>query len=122
MPSGILIQGEDYVPLGSSNDGGRPEFSIVRDIDLGGGRVVPIGFVTDFGSIPRLVDDLFGIDTRRGSLAYLTHDYNYRTRARPRIIADIELRLDQRSEGVRIIERSIVFWSLRVWGGAAYAP
>ena len=120
MPSGSLILGEDYRPLGTRNEEGRYLYEIMREIDLGGGRIVPIGFVTDFGSIPRIVDNLFGIDTRRGSLAYLTHDYNYRHRARPRLIADIELRLDQRAEGVGIVERSIVFWALRVGGRKAF--
>lgn len=120
MPSGSLISGKDYRPLGTRNEEGRPLYEIMREIDLGGGRIVPIGFVTDFGSIPRIVDDLFGIDTRRGSLAYLTHDYNYRYRARARILCDLELRIDQRSEGVGIVERSIVFWALRVGGRKAF--
>lgn len=120
MPHGTLIAGKDYAPLGTRNEEGRPLYEILREIDLGGDRVVPVGFFTDFGSIPRMVDNIFGIDTRRGSMAYLTHDYNYRYKARPRIIADIELRFDQRKEGIGLLERSIVFWALRVGGAKAY--
>ena len=122
MAHGRLTYGEDYISMGMSNLGGRPLFSTVREIDIGGGRIVPIGFVTDFGSVPRLADLLFGIDTRRGSISYLTHDYNYGLGARGRLMADRELRRDQAREGVGLIERTIVYMAVRLCGGPAYFP
>ena len=120
MASGKLHRGIDYTPLGARNRGGRELFYVLRDIDIGEGRTVEEGFVTDFGSVPKIADDLLGIDTREGSLSYLTHDYSYRGRGKTRLAADLELRLDQRREGVGWIERSIVFYSLRLFGRAAF--
>ena len=120
MAYGILQAGRDYRPTGGRNKDGRPLSAILREIDLGDGRVVPVGFITDWGSVPEFADDLFGIDTRRGSLAYLTHDFNYRHAARSRLVSDWELKKDQKAEGVGQLERLIVFLTLRLFGGQAY--
>jgi len=120
MAYGKLINGEDYVSLKAYNRGGRELFYVLKEIDLGEDRIVEEGFVTDFGSIPRIADKLLGINTREGSLSYLTHDYNYRRHNKSRARADLELRLDQKREGVGAAERAVVFWSLRLFGFPAY--
>ena len=120
MPSGSLKLGRDYVPINVADSDGRDLYEIKREIDLGGGRLVHKGFVTDFGSVPRQAIDYLKITPREGSLAYVTHDYNYRHKPRARLLADVELLIDQKAEGVGRVERCIVFMALRVKGGKAW--
>lgn len=111
---------QDYAPTQQYTAEGRLLFKLLRDVELGDGRVASSGFLTDWGSVPKKIDDWFGIDNRRGSVAYLRHDFNYQTGFKSRIMSDLELRIDQKSEGVPYIERQLVFWGLRIGGKKAY--
>lgn len=114
----MLKAGEDYVPTNNYNKNDVRLDKIVRDIDLGSGHVVPAGFVTDWGSVPKFADNFFGIDKRRGSKEYLRHDFLYRTHLVPRFIADCWLWFDAKS--FHPIERIIVFLTVLMFGGRGY--
>jgi len=120
MPA-ALKHGEDFVSIEAHSKEGRQLYSLTRPIDLDQGRIAEAGFQTDWGSVPKKIDDWFGIDNRRGSVGYLRHDFNYQTGCKARILADLELLRDQKAEGLSFLERYLVFWGLRLAGKAAYA-
>jgi hypothetical protein len=85
---------------------------------------IPVGFQTDFASIPRFfwrviapTDDIIG-------KAAVVHDFLYRTPAflLTRQEADAELREAMTSLGASQFKRNLTYWAVRMGGGHAFKP
>jgi hypothetical protein len=80
---------------------------------------VPMGFVTDLASIPRLPVIyllLNGIADEAG----VVHDYAYSTGLVPRIKADQVLREACICSGVSLWKASLIYAGVRIGGGSHY--
>lgn len=80
---------------------------------------VPVGFVTDFASVPRIpfVFDLCG---DRGNLASTVHDYLYSVRKYPRKQCDQVFRVALVEQGVKPWIARLMYWGVRLFGGSHY--
>jgi len=81
--------------------------------------VVPIGFVTDLASIPRI----FWSELRpEGRYAYaaVIHDYLYWTQQRPREEADQILKIAMRDSQVRADTIRVIYSAVRLFGASAW--
>jgi hypothetical protein len=83
--------------------------------------VVPIGFVTDFASVPRIpgVFDLVG-DTAHAAAAL--HDWLYTTHPVPRDIADAVLQEAAKVSGVSPFKAWLMWAGVRVGGASHWSP
>lgn len=105
--------------------GDRPVFALQGPLSydvgwLGSGETitVPVGFETDFASVPRVIDDLFGWDPRgKYALPAVVHDYLYSGQTEySRRRAD-EIFLEAMSvKRVNLAQRYAIFWSVRAFG------
>lgn len=84
------------------------------------GRIiqVPIGFETDFASVPRL-PFMFWLLGDRGHAAAVVHDWLYRTELVSRSMADAVFREALESE-VGFLSRWAMWAGVRIGGWAAY--
>ena len=123
-----LIEGIDYCDNLTSREG-RREYRLLRPVPIwvpnARGiimrQIVPAGYITDWGSVPVLADKWFGINTRRGSITYLNHDACYAFCLAPsRKVADDLMRDNLKYDGAGIIERAVVWLSVRLFGGGNY--
>ncbi len=80
--------------------------------NIAGDIVVPIGFVTDFASVPRLplVWWLAGATAQR---AAVVHDYLYRKGKFNRKIADRVFREAMQASGLNIVHRNLMYLGVR---------
>ncbi|SLM47435.1 protein of unknown function [Nitrospira japonica] len=80
---------------------------------------VPIGFVTDFASVPRIFWQFL---PRDGKYTYpaIVHDYLYWTQNRSREMADQILRIGMQEFGIDPIVVNAVYWSVRAAGDIAW--
>lgn len=80
---------------------------------------VPIGFVTDFASVPRVFWSLLRPD---GEYTYpaIVHDFMYWTQDRPREEADEILRLGMQDFKIDQVTITAIFHAVRIGGGAAW--
>ena len=96
--------------------------------------IVPAGFITDYASIPRFLWSWLPSWGPYGPAA-VVHDYLYRRRAaitvpnpntpsqkikNSRKIADDIFYLAMRHCGVGWIKRQVIYWAVRLCGGAAW--
>jgi hypothetical protein len=83
--------------------------------------VVPVGFVTDFASVPRIpgVFDLVG-DTAHA--AATLHDWLYTTHPVPRDVADAVLQEAAKTSGVSAFKAWLMWAGVRVGGASHWAP
>lgn len=81
---------------------------------------VPVGFVTDFASVPRAFWSFLRPD---GDYAYaaVIHDYLYWTQARPREAADQVLRMAMQDFGIERAVIETIFRAVRAGGGSAWS-
>jgi len=87
------------------------------------GRIeVPVGFQTDFASIPRIAWRY--IDPEDPCIAYpsVIHDHLYSTQACSRETADQVLREAMQVAGARIDQRAVVYRMVRLFGGSYWKP
>lgn len=80
--------------------------------------VVPVGFDTDFASIPRVFWALLPPTGRYGKAA-VVHDYLYRCTAWPRAVCDRVFREAMEVLGVSWLTRHALYRAVRLWGGMA---
>jgi len=89
--------------------------------ELGGSDsiVIPKGFVTDFGSVPRV---LWSIVSPIGKCvgAYVLHDWLYFTQERSRFVSDAILLEAMEVLGVNRFQRWLVFRGVRLGGWVAW--
>lgn len=82
---------------------------------------IPAGFVTDGGSIPRLLWRVIGppIDAQTIA-AFIRHDWNYQTGRVKRKQADQQLYADLRAAGVSRVRAYAIYAGVRAFGGSHY--
>jgi len=80
---------------------------------------VPIGFVTDFASIPQAFWSLLRPD---GEYAYaaVIHDYLYWTQDRPRSVADQTFKFAMQDFEINAVTANTIYSAVRVAGGSAW--
>jgi len=112
------------------NEGDRP-FRVVEPFeyhvgekDSGVAVVVPVGFTTDFASIPRLVWPILSPTGRYGKAAVI-HDYLYvhqKVAGQPitRKRADQIFLEAMGVLGVSWLTRHVIYWAVRIGGAAAW--
>jgi hypothetical protein len=83
------------------------------------GVTVPVGFVTDFASVPRI---LWWAIPPWGpySRAAVVHDYAYRFGSMPRAAADLNFLRMMSACGVGFATRTALYVGVRLFGGAYY--
>lgn len=88
--------------------------------------MVPKGFLTDFGSVPAVVDWIIPAIESLADPAYILHDYHYaKHRAGEDVTvsrkdADDILYTALRVCGVGKTKARIIYWAVRAAGGAAW--
>jgi hypothetical protein len=80
---------------------------------------VPVGFRTDFATVPRLLWIVLPKWGRYGNAAVI-HDYLYWTQARPRREADLIFFEAMGVLGVRAIVKYPMYWGVRAFGSLAW--
>jgi hypothetical protein len=80
---------------------------------------VPIGFVTDFASIPRIFWSVLPPDGRYTYPAIL-HDYLYWTQERPRGVADSILKFGMEDFSVASVTSNAIYAAVHTFGGSAW--
>ena len=82
---------------------------------------IPAGFVTDGGSIPRLLWRVIGppIDAQTIA-AFIRHDWNYQTGRVKRHQADNQLYADLRAAGVSRLRAYAIYLGVLAFGGSHY--
>lgn len=80
---------------------------------------VPVGFVTDFASVPRIpfIYDFLGDLAQRPAVI---HDYIYSTAKVAREIADEVLLEAMQLTGVSWLQRTLIYWGVRIGGASHY--
>jgi len=80
---------------------------------------VPVGFVTDFASIPRVFWSVLRPD---GDYTYpaIIHDFLYWDQSRSRDISDEIFRLAMKDFGIDRITSTTIYEAVRIGGGAAW--
>lgn len=107
-------------PTDSRN--GRNRYTLIAPLhyqsDLVGSIVVPVGFVTDFASIPRACWRY--IDPEDACIAYasVVHDYIYTAQPTSRGVADKVLDEAMGVSGARWDQRKVVYAAVRLFGGS----
>ena len=95
---------------------GNGEYMLAEDWN-----VIPAGFVTDGGSIPRFFWRFIGHPMESDYIdRYVKHDYDYETGRIKRKKADEELRDGLKADGMGLIKRNLVYSAVRVCGGRHY--
>lgn len=80
---------------------------------------VPVGFVTDMGSVPRLfwsIIDPWGPPAK----AFIIHDYLYHTQERSRLVSDAILLEGMEVLGVNRFKRWLIYRGVRLGGWVAW--
>lgn len=105
------------------NRDGRQLWQVVDDdfiyqSDVAGQTItVPMGFITDFASIPQACLSMFGEIAQRPSVI---HDFLYTKVIVPRGIADKVLLEAMELTGVSWLQRKMIYAGVRVGGGSHY--
>lgn len=80
----------------------------------------PVGFKTDFASIPKAVRGFIDEDESDIRDAAVIHDWLYSTGELPRSVADIILRDAMRELGAGFVKASVVFLAVRCFGSSHF--
>ena len=80
---------------------------------------VPIGFITDFASIPRIFWSVFPPYGKYGKAAVI-HDYIYRNGLYKRKKCDGIFLEGMVVLGVAVWKRKVIYWAVRIFGGSLY--
>lgn len=83
-----------------------------------GEGAIPVGFETDFGSIPRWLRGIVDDDDPKALCPFLRHDLRYYERSISRADADAELRDGMRACGSSWIKSMLVYRLVRLFGGS----
>jgi hypothetical protein len=84
--------------------------------------IVPRGFVTDFASIPQVVQVLRGVrpTTERYGVAAVVHDYLYWRQDCTREQSDRIMAIAMKEAGVSMLERTLIYEAVRQFGQTAW--
>jgi hypothetical protein len=86
---------------------------------LGSDVIVPVGFSTDFASVPQLLWNIVPPLGRYGDAA-IVHDYLYRTQTTDRATADAIFLEAMEAKGVRWSQRQMIYYAVRLFGWHAW--
>lgn len=78
------------------------------------------GFTTDFASIPRLIDDVLGVDPGPFKIPGYLHDWRYKIASYPRLVCDLLFLFDMKAAKIPFHERHAAFWAVRIFGKSHY--
>ncbi len=81
--------------------------------------VVPIGFETDLGSIPNILQGIFPKDGK-AMFAYILHDWLYKSGQYSRSVSDEMLEEAMECLNVGSITRKVIYSGLRIGGWVAW--
>ena len=85
--------------------------------DEGNVVTVPIGFIVDGASIPRLVQSIVGSPWNGGYVKpSVIHDWRYYKGEVTRKFSDQEFRLNNKRENVKRWKRPLIYYGLRIGG------
>jgi hypothetical protein len=93
---------------------------LVYETHAGDTIEVPAWFLTDFASIPELVQPIIGEPEGPYGPAAVVHDFLYRTGLVPRAEADRIFREGMEDLGIRSSKRWLMWSQVRMWGWTAY--
>lgn len=85
----------------------------------GDGTEIPRGFVTDFASIPRLLQGLIK-PTDLGDVGPVEHDWKYRNGIGKRSAVDAEFLSNMKQDGIPWWKRQVAYAGVRVGGWASW--
>lgn len=83
---------------------------IVKDI------IIPVGFITDLASIPRIFWSILPPDNPRWSRAAVVHDWLYKNQPYSRAIADKTLLDGMTALHAPKWKRLVMYWAVRLFG------
>lgn len=100
---------------------GKRLWKVVQPFRFQGSRCieVPVGFITDFASVPRIFWNLFS-PTGSHMNSALVHDALYDSKILTRKESDLSFLEAMKAAGVGLITRSLVFAAVRAGGWAAW--
>jgi hypothetical protein len=81
---------------------------------------VPMGFITDFASIPLLLQPIVGKPTGRHGVAAVVHDYGYAHNRYDQETWDMIMLDIMKLSGVGWLRRNTIYYGLRVGGFVAW--
>ena len=81
---------------------------------------IPVGFYTDFGSIPKVLHSILSPMDRKCIVAYAVHDYLFYTGDIPRVEADKNMLKLMKKYGVSWWKRKSVYRGVRAGGMFAW--
>jgi hypothetical protein len=82
--------------------------------------IIPIGFETDYGSVPRGLWNLFPPTEQHCACSYILHDFLYSTKYFNRYICDQALLNGLKSLGISQIKCYAIYYGVRLGGGLPY--
>jgi hypothetical protein len=82
--------------------------------------IIPKGFVTDFGSVPKVLQ-LFVNPQGKAKAAFVLHDYLYRVQVTTQLMSDSFLNEGMIVLGVNWFQRFMVYRGLRIGGWSAWS-
>ena len=97
-------------------------WKLERDLIYQGNKdlfTVPVGFKTDFASVPRLFWNILP-PTGRYTKAAILHDWLYNSHAVSKEDADGIFRRIMEEENVGVVKRNIMYFAVKFFGGNAY--
>jgi hypothetical protein len=86
---------------------------------LGSDVIVPVGFSTDFASVPQLLWNIVPPLGRYGDAA-IVHDYLYRTQTTDRATADAIFLEAMEAKGCRWTQSRLIYYAVRLFGWHAW--
>lgn len=92
---------------------------VYRSDVLGYDLIVPLGFTTDFASVPRL-PGAYWLAGGKATKAAVVHDYLYRNKLCPRSTADKVFYEAMQATGQARWRRSLMWAGVRLFGWTAY--
>jgi hypothetical protein len=100
---------------------GRRHWKLAEPFRFQGTRCinVPVGFITDFASVPRIFWNLFS-PTGSYMRAAVVHDFLFHSKILTRRESDLVFLEAMKAAGVGLLTRSFVYGAVRVGGWAAW--
>ena len=96
---------------------------LIVDLGLPGNHdllKIPVGFITDFGSIPWFIPNWIANPQGKGKRSYVLHDFLYRNQLFTQLVDDALLNEGMISDGVNWFQRFTVYRGLRLGGFVAW--
>ena len=81
---------------------------------------IPVGFVTDFGSIPWWIPNWIANPQGKAKRSFVMHDYLYRNQLFTQLVCDALLNEGMIADGVNWFQRFTVYRGIRLGGFVAW--